>query len=156
MRRNSDADYAYLFMWRTEMAAPEYYGTREDEIQRQQSRRVRGPPQGVDLNAYYGITEQIVVLTADAGALSPTDAAEDTFHKENVARFVNAYGEVDLSFWAKLAPHLFPPKIPPSLLTEFSADPSTAPEGACFLRPDAIELAPPGPGSLELAFQYGP
>lgn len=56
-------------MSRNEMAAPEDYGTRDDEIRRQQSRRENVPQLRVDLNVYSGIGDQIVVGTAQAGAL---------------------------------------------------------------------------------------
>ena len=56
-------------MSRTEMAAPEYSGAGHDEIRRQQGRRVRFPPQLVNLNAYYGVGDQIIVVTPEAGAV---------------------------------------------------------------------------------------
>ena len=70
VRRYRDPDYAYLFMSRTVMAALEYYsGTWADEISRQQTRKVRAPPHGVDLDAYSGIKEEIVVVTVQADAM---------------------------------------------------------------------------------------
>ena len=49
---NRYPDYAYILMSRTDMAAAEYSGAGSDEIRRQQGRRVRFPPQGVNLNSY--------------------------------------------------------------------------------------------------------
>ena len=57
-------------MSRTVMAALEYYsGTWADEISREQTRKVRAPPHRVDLAAYSGIKEEIVVVTVQADAM---------------------------------------------------------------------------------------
>ena len=65
-RRIRDPDYANSLMPSREMPTAEYYGTGHVEFDRQQNRRVRVPPRGVDLNVQYLIKEKIVVVTAQA------------------------------------------------------------------------------------------
>ena len=56
-------------------------------------------PLGVDLNAYYGIHDQIVVLTMQARALFiHVRTGTLYFYKKDVEGFENAYREADLSF----------------------------------------------------------
>ena len=69
VRRNRDPEFAYLFMSRAELTSPDYSGARHDKIRREQSRRVKVPPLRLDLNAYYGIGDQIIVVTVQAGAM---------------------------------------------------------------------------------------
>ena len=67
--RNLDPDNAYILISRTDMAAPEFSGARHDDITRLQGRRAKVPPRGVNLNRYYGVGDQIIVVTAEAGAV---------------------------------------------------------------------------------------
>ena len=69
VRRNRAPDYAYLFMSLREMTTPDYSGAQNDEIRREQSRRAKVPPVMVDLNAYYGVGDQIIVVTVQEGAM---------------------------------------------------------------------------------------
>ena len=61
---NRDPDYAYILVSRTDMA--QYSGTQSAEIRRLQGRRARFPPQGVHLNHYYGVHDQVLVVTPEA------------------------------------------------------------------------------------------
>ena len=70
VRRNRDTEYAYLFMSRTEMTTLDYSGARHDDIRD----RTVGElgflrSGGDDLNAYYGIGDQIIMVTLQAGAM---------------------------------------------------------------------------------------
>ena len=69
VRRNQDPNYDYFLMSRTDMAAPEYSCARHDDIPRQQGRGAKVPPHSVNLNFYYGVDDQIIVVTAEAGAV---------------------------------------------------------------------------------------
>ena len=69
VRRNQDPDYAYVLVSQTDMVAPEYSVARHDDIRRQQGRRAKVPTRGVNLNLYYGVGYQIIVVTREAGAV---------------------------------------------------------------------------------------
>ena len=58
-----------IYSCHVEMTTPEYSGSRPDDIRRQQSRGARVPPPDLNLNAYYGISDQIIVVRAEAGAI---------------------------------------------------------------------------------------
>ena len=70
-------------------------------MRRQQSRRPKLPPLGVDLNAYYGISDQIVVTVLAGAKFIHGRTATLYFYKEDVEGFGNAYGEACLSFWTQ-------------------------------------------------------
>ena len=81
------------------MADPEYSGAGHDEIRRQQGRRVRFTPQLVNLNAYYGVGDQIIVVTNEAGAVFVHRRTGTLyFYHEEVEGFVNAFGEAYTGF----------------------------------------------------------
>ena len=87
------------------MAAPEYSGSRHDEIRRQQGRRVRFPPHGVKLNLYYAVGNLIIVVTAEAEAVFLHGRTGTLyFYHEPVEGFVNAFGEAYLGFWGVETP----------------------------------------------------
>ena len=92
------------------MTTAEYSGAWHDDIRRQQSRRARVPPLSVNLTAYYGICDQIIVVTAEAGAVF-IHGRTGTFHffQEEIEGFVNAYGEAYLGFWTTETPHVAEP-----------------------------------------------
>ena len=93
VRRNRDPDYAYILMSRTDMAAPQYCGERPDEIRRQQRRRVKFPTHGLNLNLYYGVGDQIIVVTREAAALLVHGRPGTLdFYKEEVEGFDTAIG----------------------------------------------------------------
>ena len=88
-------------MSRTELTGPYSSGARHDDIMKQQSRRARVPPLGVELNAYYGIGDQLIVLTAQAGAMFVHGRTGTLYFYEEVGGFVNAYVEAYLSYRAQ-------------------------------------------------------
>ena len=109
------------------MAALEYSGARHDEIRRQQGRRVRFPPQGVNLNLYYGVGDQIIVVTPEAGAVFVHGRTGTLyFYHEEVEGFVNAFGEAYLGFWGVETPDVVPPATPLPLPVDFSTYPAAA------------------------------
>ena len=76
-------------MFITEMAAPQYSGPRQDHIRIQQTRRGMVPPHGVNLYLYYGVDDQLIVVTAEAGALFIHGrTAMLYFYQEEVEGFV--------------------------------------------------------------------
>ena len=81
-------------MSRTEMTTPDYSAARHDETMRQQCRRARIPPLGVDLNAYYWIGDQNIMVPVQAGAIFlQWRTGTLYFYKEDVEGFGNANGE---------------------------------------------------------------
>ena len=77
-----------------EKAAPEYLCARHDAIGRQQRRRPRVPRHGVNLNADYGISDQIIEVTAEACPIFIHGRTSTLhFYQEEVEGFVNGYPE---------------------------------------------------------------
>ena len=151
VRRNRDPEYAYLFMSRREITTPDYSGARHDDIWRQQSRRARVPPLGVDLNAYYGIGDQIIVVTAQARAMIVLGRTGTLyFYHEEVGGFVNVYGEAELSYWTQETPQVATDVTRPSLIVDLEAYPTAATERRWFLLPEATLPIPTGTATLPL------
>ena len=112
MRRNLDPDYAYILMSRKVLAAPEYSVAGHDVVRTQQGRRVRFPPQRVNLNSYYGVGDQIIVVTTEAGAVFVHRRTGTlNFYQEEVEGFVNAVVEEELGFWGVETPHMVPQQL---------------------------------------------
>ena len=58
------------------------------------------PPQGVNLNSYYGVGDQIIVVTTEAGAVFVHGQTGTLyFYHEEGEGFVNAFGEAYIGFW---------------------------------------------------------
>ena len=75
----------------TEMATPDYSGARHDEIRQQPGRRAKVPARGVDVYAYYGIGDQIVVVTMQYGAMFIHGRTGTlNFYHEDIGGFVKA------------------------------------------------------------------
>ena len=92
------------------------------------------------MTACYGIHDQIVVLTAQAGGMLIHGRTGTLyFYNEDVEWFGNANAEAFLSFWGEESPHLVPVVTPPWLLADGSAYPSTATQRRWFLRPEAMQ-----------------
>ena len=88
------------------MAAPKYSGA-HDEIRRQQGRRMKFPPQGLNINLYYWVGDQIIVVTTEAGAVfGHGRTGQFYFYHEEVDGFGNAFGEPDLGFWEVETPYM--------------------------------------------------
>ena len=98
------------------MADPDYWGVRHDEMRLEQSRRAKVPPMGVGLNAYYGIGDQIIVVTGQAGEMLIHGRTGTVYFYNDVRGFMNAYGEAYLSYWTQETPQVAPDVTPPSLL----------------------------------------
>ena len=157
VRRNLDPDYAYIPVSRTDMAAPEYSGARHDDIRRQQGRRAKVPPRGVNLNLYYGVGDQIVVVMAEAGAVFVHGRTGTLyFYHEEVEGFVIAFGEAYLGFWEVETPHRVPPATPLPLPIDFTTYPATALDRVWFLHADTAPAVPPGQATLAVAFERAP
>ena len=90
------------------------------------------------MNAYNGIGDQIILVTAQAGAIFVHWRTGTLyFYHEEVGGFVNAYGEAYLSYWTQETPQLAPDVTPPSLMVDLAAYPSAAAEPGWFLLPEA-------------------
>ena len=136
------------------MTTPEYSGARHDDIRRQQTRRARVPPLGVNLNAYYGISDQIIVVTAEAIAVFIHRRTGTLyFFHEQIEGFVNAYDEAYLGLWIMETPHLAPPMTPLQLPFDLSAYPTAAFEREWFIQAEAAQTGLPVQATLALAFQ---
>ena len=92
-----------------------------------QCRRARIPPAGVHLNAYYGIPDQIIVVTQETGAVFIHGRTGTLYYfHEEMEGFVNADGETYLSFWEVENPAFAAPATPPSMRTNFATLPAAA------------------------------
>ena len=64
---------------------------------------------GTDLNAYNGISYQMVVVTVHAGAMFIHGRARTVnLYQQDVEAYGTAYAEADLSFWTQETPPLSP------------------------------------------------
>ena len=157
VRRNLDPDYAYILMSRTDMAAPEYSDARLDQIRRQQSRHVRFPTRGVNLNFYYCVGDQIIIVRTEAGAVFVHGRTGTLYlYQEEVEGFENAIGETYLGFWEVETPYLVPPATPLPLPVDLSTYPAMALAPGCFLTAAAAQAVPSGQDTLDLAFHLAP
>ena len=94
LRRNLDSAYANILISHSDMAAPKYSGPMPGDIRREQSRRMTVPPNGENLNLYYGVGHQIIVLKAESGAVFVYWRTAPLYlYQEEVEVFNNAYGE---------------------------------------------------------------
>ena len=124
---NREPDYAYVLMSPTDMAAPEYSRARHHDIRKQQSRPAKVPPAGVNLNLYYGVADQIIVVMVEADAFIIHGRSTTLyFYHEEVEVFVNAYSEANLGFGARETPHPVPPVTSPQLPIDLSVYPAAA------------------------------
>ena len=102
-----------------------------------------------------GIGDQfLVVSTEEAAMFVHRRTGSLYFYKAEVCRFVNAYGEAELSYCTQENPQQMSEVNPPSLMVDVAAYPSTAPERVWFLRPEATQPMPTGPATLALLFDY--
>ena len=123
MKINREPDYAYILVSRTDMAA-ECSCARHDEIRRIQGRRARFPPRGVHLNHDYGVNDQAIVVTQEAGAIFVHGRTGTLYYyQEEVEGFINGYGEAYLGFWEVETPSVFPPATPLPLLVDLAVYP---------------------------------
>ena len=126
--RNQDPDYAYILMSRTPLGFLEDFGAQHDEIRRKESRRLRFPPLGVNLNLYNGVDDEIVIVTTNAGAVFVHGRTGRVYlYHEDVEGFVNMFSEAYLSFWERETPYLIPPATELPLPVAFSAYPAFCP-----------------------------
>ena len=108
----------------------------------------------MNLNAYYGISDQIIVVTAEAGAVFIHGRTGTLyFFQEEIEGFVNTYSEEYLGFWTTESAPLVRPMVPLLLLLDVSVYPASALERGWFVQNDAVQTAPRGQVTLALAFQ---
>ena len=104
------------------MAGLDYIASRHDEIRRDQSGRAKVLQLGVELNAYYGIGDHVIVLTVHARAMLIQGRSGTLYFKNEFGEgFVNAYGETYLRFCTQETQELAAEATPPSLLVELPA-----------------------------------
>ena len=139
------------------MTTSENSVARHDEIRRQHSRRTRVTPLGVNLNEYYGISDQIILVTAEAGPLFIQGRTGTLyFFLQKNEGFSNAYGDASFGCWQRETPDLAPAMTSLPLAVDHSVYRATPLEGGLFLHADAAKRAPPGQATLALAFQVAP
>ena len=122
----------------TEMPAPQYSATRRYENLRQQNLRLRVPPHGLDLNAYYPIQDQILAGTLEAGSMfihGPLGTL--FFYDEEEFGFGTAYPEAYQSFWTQQTTNPAAFLTPPSGQVDNPVQYATAGHRAGFFRAQA-------------------
>ena len=126
---------SYVLVFRTGMA--QYSGTRHAEIRRLQGRRARFPPLGVHLNAYYGVHDQVIVVTPEAGAIFVHGRTGTLYYyHEEVEGFINADGDAYVVFWEVQTPSVVPPSTTLPLPSDLTAYPPGALNRGWFLTAD--------------------
>ena len=104
-------------------------------MRRDESRRARVSTPRVNLNAYYGISDQISVVTAEAGAIFIHGRTGTmSFYHEDAERFGNAYGEAYRGFWTMATPQVAQPMTSFPRTLDLSAYPAATIEHGWFLR----------------------
>ena len=76
------------------------------------------------LNHYYGVNDQAIVVTQEAGAIFVHGRTGTLYYyQEEVEGIINAYGKSYLGFWEVETPSVIPPSTPLPLPVDLTAYP---------------------------------
>ena len=122
---------------------------RHDELRRQPNQGAWVSTHGLNLNAYCGINDEIILLTGQAGAnFKQGPTSTQYFYKQGGNWFGNSKGEAYLGLSAIETAKMRAPINPFPLPVYLSAFSAAAIESGWFLQADAVQWVPRGQATV--------